>query len=73
MPGPMIISGPDLLTTRGLRKHPVRLTALLYLREALIQERYEDCAEFIRIACQFGARHYEIRNILEDPRRMPKA
>jgi len=71
MPSPTIQCTPDLLTSRGLRRHPLRLTALLYLRESLLQERYEECEICIKIACQFGARHYEIRNILEDPRRMP--
>jgi hypothetical protein len=47
------------------------LTALLYLREALLQERYEDCAEFINTAREFGAEFFEIQNILEDARRMP--
>ncbi|HTL47087.1 MAG TPA: hypothetical protein VL688_03385 [Verrucomicrobiae bacterium] len=66
-----LLVSTDLLTARGLKKHPVKLTALLYLREALLQEKYEDCADCIEIASHFGARHFEIRNILEDPRRMP--
>ena len=53
------------------RKHPVRLTALLYLREAIAKEDYEACAELIKIAAEFHAKPSEIRNILEDPRRMP--
>ena len=53
-------------------RDPVKLTALLYLREALLAERYEECAEFIAAAREFGAGHYEIQNLLEDPRRMPR-
>lgn len=53
-------------------KDPVKLTALLYLREALLAERYEECPEFIAIATEFGAQDFEIRNILEVPARMPK-
>ncbi len=55
-----------------IKKDPVKLTALLYLREALLEERYEECAEFIAIAVEFGARPFEIKNILEDRRRIPK-
>lgn len=56
-----------------LNKDPVKLTALLYLREALLREQYELCAEFVKIAVEFGANRLEIQNLLEDPRRMPKA
>ncbi len=56
-----------------VNKDPVKLTALLYLREALLAEQYEECAEFVRIAEEFGAHGFEIQNLLEDPRRMPKA
>lgn len=52
---------------------PVKLTALLYLREALLAERYEECADFIAIAYEFGAREFEVSEILEDPRRFPFA
>ena len=56
-----------------VNKDPVKLTALLYLREALLEERYEECAEFIAIAKEFGAVSFEIKNLLEDPRRAPRA
>ena len=49
-------------------KDPVKVTALLYLKEALIGENYEDCADFVRIAREFGALDFEIQNILENPR-----
>ena len=52
-------------------RHPLRLTALLYLREALQQENYEECAFMIRTAMDFGAMRYEIEALVEDPRRMP--
>ena len=52
-------------------KDPVKTTALIYLKEALVRERYEDCGEFIRIAEEFGATRAEIRNLLEDPKRSP--
>ncbi len=54
-----------------LSKHPVKLTALLYLKEALFNENYEICADLIRTAEEFGAREYEVRDLLEDPRRRP--
>ncbi|MFZ5802441.1 MAG: hypothetical protein ACOY3K_04940 [Candidatus Omnitrophota bacterium] len=52
-----------------IRRDPVKLTALLYLQEALLRERYEECAEMIEIAREFGAQPFEIRNVLEEPRR----
>ena len=33
----------------GGLKHPVKLTALLYLKDALRQERYESCADIIAV------------------------
>ena len=53
-------------------RDPVKLTALLYLREALLTERYEDCAGYITVAKEFGAQKFEIRNLLENARRVPK-
>lgn len=46
---------------------PVKLTALLYLKEALLKERYEDCADFVAVAREFGALPVEIRTVLENP------
>ena len=56
---------------RILRKHPVCLSALWALKEALLQEKYEDCREIIAIAKEFGARDSEIYYLLEEPRRRP--
>ncbi len=52
-------------------RHPVRLTALLYLKEALLREKYEACEEIISLAKEFGAEGYEVQDLLEDPRRTP--
>ena len=57
---------------RIVKRHPVKLTALHYLREALLWEQYELCADFIAVAKEFGAQAFEIQNLLEDPRRLPK-
>lgn len=54
-----------------LSHHPVRITALLYLKEALIREQYEKCAELIAAAKEFGATPREVQYLLEDPRRSP--
>ena len=35
--------------------HPIKVTALVYLTEALERERYEECEELIQIASEFGA------------------
>ncbi len=56
---------------RIVARHPLKLTALLYLKEALIKERYETCTEIIRYARWFGASDFEISALLEDPRRSP--
>ena len=56
---------------QGSRKEPLRLTALYYLKEALLQERYENCAEIIAQAQEFGATASDINGLLEDPRRNP--
>lgn len=58
---------------RKRTRDPVKLTALLYLREALLKERYEECGEFVAIALEFGALDKEIRALLEDPRRHPNS
>ena len=60
-------------TTRRTRRsrHPVKLTPLLYLKEALIREQYEKCAELVAIANEFGAQPFEVQDLLEDPRRSP--
>jgi hypothetical protein len=63
----------QLIRLRKVLRNPVKLTSLLYLKEALLAERYEECREFIEIAREFGAQAFEIQNILEDPRRIPQA
>jgi len=45
--------------------HPVGFTALLYLKEALKLERYEDCQSFIDVSREFGAEEWEIQNLLK--------
>lgn len=42
----------------------LKVTALQYLKEALCQERYEDCAELVRAAKLFGAQPDDIRVVL---------
>jgi hypothetical protein len=51
--------------------HPLKLTALWYLKEALAREQYEKCEEIIAVAKEFGAASFEIQDLLEDPRRSP--
>ena len=59
-------------TRRITSRHPVKMTALIYLKEALLNEAYEDCPVAIEIAKEFGAQEFEIQNLLEDPRRIPR-
>ena len=57
----------------GLRRRPVldplALTALLYLREALLEERYEDCPQILQAARELNVPEVRIFWLLEDPRR----
>ena len=56
---------------RRTSRHPVKMTALLYLKEALLNEGYEECPLAIQIAKEFGAQDFEVIDLLEDPRRKP--
>ncbi|MFA5167040.1 MAG: hypothetical protein WC530_00760 [Candidatus Omnitrophota bacterium] len=67
------LSPTGIARYRRRTRDPVKLTALIYLREALIAERYENCADFIAIAKEFGAFDDEIRTLLENPRRHPNS
>ena len=60
-----------ILIREPIRKNAVKLTALLYLKEALLKEQYELCSDFIATAKEFGATPYEVQDLLEDPRRSP--
>ncbi len=44
----------------------LKATALLYLKEALVREQYEDCKELIQNAKDFGAEGKEISTLLEE-------
>lgn len=44
----------------------LKATALLYLKEALVKEEYEDCAGLIQNAKDFGAEAKEISDLLTD-------
>ncbi len=55
-----------------VKRDPVKLTALLYLKEALERQRYELCPEYISVAKEFGAKDREIEELLEDLRRVPR-
>ncbi len=59
-------------TLLQVRRDPVKLTALLYLREAVVAQRYEECPLFVQVAKEFGAKEREIEELLEDPRRTPR-
>ncbi len=65
------IESVNIPKRRFIVKHPVKLTALLYLKEALLKQRYELCPEIISIAREFGAANFEIEDLLEDQRRSP--
>lgn len=56
---------------RIIIKDPIKLTALLYLKEALLKEDFESCKEIIEQAKELGAADFEIQDLLENPKRSP--
>ena len=42
----------------------LKTTSLIYLKDALANERYEDCAEFIKTAKRFGAEKSEVKKVI---------
>ena len=42
----------------------LKITSLIYFKEALEQQRYEECLELIQIAKQFGAIQEEINDVI---------
>jgi len=44
----------------------LKATSLLYFKDALLNQRYEDCAELIRTAKSFGAQPGEISRIVAE-------
>jgi len=56
-PGRSLEEGKRLLPALG---HPVKVTALEYLKEALQKEHYEVCWDMVTIAQEFGASNAEI-------------
>lgn len=65
------LNGFRLNRSRVSSKHPVGLTALMSLKQAIEQELYEECPSIIEVAREFGISNQEIGAILEDPRRSP--
>ncbi len=51
------------------RDEVLKATVLLYFKEALLTERYEECAELIRIAKGFGAERSEISGVIAESNR----
>lgn len=52
----------DLVTTDKVLK----ATSLLYLKDALLNQQYEECAELIRTAKKFGATPEEISRLIAE-------
>ncbi len=42
----------------------LKATALLYFKEALLKQEYEDCGELVEIARKFGANTSEIQAVI---------
>lgn len=50
----------------------LKLTSLLYFKEALLDQRYEDCARLLEAAKGFGARPGEISGVIAEVIRKEK-
>ncbi len=48
------------------RNNPLKETALMYLKESLNKERYEECSEMIKNAKRFGAQPNEIAQVIRE-------
>ena len=63
------------ITFRGGNDKPkyhdevLKATALIYFKEALFNERYEDCRKLIRLAKRFGARQEDVREVIAESNR----
>ena len=44
----------------------LKVTSLIYFKDALIKEQYENCRELIQTAKKFGAQQSEIRQIINE-------
>ena len=66
-----LIQNPGPKKRSVIVKNPIKLTALLYLKEALLKQQYEVCPEIVSVAKEFGAAEFEIQDLLEDQRRRP--
>jgi len=51
------------------RDEVLKVTSLLYFKDALFNEKYEDCRELVRIAKRFGARKTDIRRVIAESNR----
>ena len=43
-----------------------KVTALVDFKEALVKERYEDCARLLQAARNYGAKRSEIREVIDE-------
>jgi len=46
------------------RENMLKVTALLYLKEALYKERYEECPQLIEVAKRYGVEQDEIQKVI---------
>lgn len=44
----------------------LKATSLVYFKEALLKQEYEDCKEFVRTAKRFGAEQSEITAVIDE-------
>jgi hypothetical protein len=44
----------------------LKTTSLIYFKEALVHQQYEDCRGLVRLAKEYGARPSEIRKVIAE-------
>ena len=50
----------------GAPDNLLKTTALIYLKEALVHQRYEDCPALVCSARGYGARQSEVRKVIAE-------
>jgi len=48
------------------RDETLKVTALVYFKEALVKQEFEECAELIKAAKRFGAQQAEISDVIAE-------
>ncbi len=62
----------NYLVKQDLADEVLKVTALLYLEDALVKQEFEDCKELIETAKELGAEQADITDVITAYLRNPK-